>query len=215
MAILAPSILSADFTKLGEEIQTVDEAGAEIIHVDVMDGKFVPSISFGMPVIKSIRKSTDKMFDVHLMIEEPIRYIEDFVEAGADSITVHVEACSDVIKTIEKIRETGKKAAISLNPKTDVKEVVPYLHLVDMVLVMSVNPGFGGQKLIEETLEKVVFLRKEIDEKKLNCLIEIDGGINLENVSDIVKMGADVIVAGSAIFKNPKENTIKFLEVIK
>ena len=153
--ILSPSILSADFKKLGEELETIDKAGAEYVHVDVMDGLFVKSISFGMPVIKSARSATDKVFDVHLMIEEPIRYIEDFVKAGADIITVHVEACKDVVATLEKIKECGVKAAITLNPPTPVSAIEPYLDKVDMVLVMSVNPGFGGQKFIPESLDKV------------------------------------------------------------
>ena len=178
MARLAPSILSADFANLGEDIKAVDLAGADIIHVDVMDGLFVPSISFGMPVIKSIRKVTEKPFDVHLMINEPIRYIDDFIEAGADWITIHVEACEDVEATLKKIKEAGVRPAISLNPETDVEKIIPYLEMVEMVLVMSVNPGFGGQKLIPETLEKVRKLRKLIDERALRCDIEIDGGIN-------------------------------------
>ncbi|MBS4899413.1 MAG: ribulose-phosphate 3-epimerase [Clostridiales bacterium] len=214
MARLAPSILSADFANLGEDIKAVDLAGADIIHVDVMDGLFVPSISFGMPVIKSIRKVTEKPFDVHLMINEPIRYIDDFIEAGADWITIHVEACEDVEATLKKIKEAGVRPAISLNPETDVEKIIPYLEMVEMVLVMSVNPGFGGQKLIPETLEKVRKLRKLIDERALRCDIEIDGGINLDNVEGIVKDGADIIVAGSAVFKDPAVNTRAFLEKI-
>ncbi len=214
MARLAPSILSADFANLGEDIKAVDLAGADIIHVDVMDGLFVPSISFGMPVIKSIRKVTEKPFDVHLMINDPIRYIDDFVEAGADWITIHVEACEDVKATLKKIKDAGVRPAISLNPGTDVEEIIPYLEMVEMVLVMSVNPGFGGQKLIPETLEKVRKLRKLIDERALRCDIEIDGGINLDNVEGIVKDGADIIVAGSAVFKDPAVNTRAFLEKI-
>ena len=155
MNILSPSILSADFTKLGEEIETIDNAGAEYIHVDVMDGMFVPSISYGMPVIKSIRKSTGKVFDVHLMISEPIRYIADFAASGADMITVHVEACSDVVATIEKIREYKLKVGITLNPDTPVSAIKPYLNRVDMVLIMSVNPGFGGQKFITSSVDKI------------------------------------------------------------
>ena len=214
MARLAPSILSADFANLGEDIKAVDLAGADIIHVDVMDGLFVPSISFGMPVIKSIRKVTEKPFDVHLMINEPIRYIDDFIEAGADWITIHVEACEDVEATLKKIKDAGVRPAISLNPGTDVEKIIPYLEMVEMVLVMSVNPGFGGQKLIPETLEKVRKLRKLIDERALRCDIEIDGGINLDNVEGIVKDGADIIVAGSAVFKDPAVNTRAFLEKI-
>ena len=214
MAKLAPSILSADFSKLGEDIKAVDLAGADIIHVDVMDGLFVPSISFGMPVIKSIRKVTDKPFDVHLMINEPIRYIDDFASVGADWLTIHVEACEDVEATLRKIKEAGIKPAISLNPGTQLEAIFPYLDMVEMVLVMSVNPGFGGQKLIPETLDKVRRLRRIIDDRGLNCEIEIDGGINLDNVESIVSDGADIIVAGSAVFKDPALNTKAFLDKI-
>lgn len=213
--ILSPSLLSADFSCLGKCIRDIDEAGARYVHIDVMDGLFVPSISYGMPVIASVRKDTDKIFDVHLMIQEPIRYIDEFVKAGADIITVHVEACTDVEATLNKIKDSGVKAAITLNPQTPVSAIEPYIGMVDMVLVMSVNPGFGGQKFIPECLDKVKQVKRIIEEKNLNIDIEIDGGVNLDNVKDIVAAGANVIVAGSAVFKgDAAANTRAFLEII-
>ena len=215
MNILSPSILSADFTKLGEEIETIDNAGAEYIHVDVMDGMFVPSISYGMPVIKSIRKSTGKVFDVHLMISEPIRYIADFAASGADMITVHVEACSDVVATIEKIREYKLKVGITLNPDTPVSAIKPYLNRVDMVLIMSVNPGFGVQKFITSSVDKIKEVKRLRDELNLSYDIEVDGGINIDNLATVLEAGANVIVAGSAIFRgDAAENVKKFKSIM-
>ena len=215
MNILSPSILSADFTKLGEEIETIDNAGAEYIHVDVMDGMFVPSISYGMPVIKSIRKSTGKVFDVHLMISEPIRYIADFAASGADMITVHVEACSDVVATIEKIREYKLKVGITLNPDTPVSAIKPYLNRVDMVLIMSVSPGFGGQKFITSSVDKIKEVKRLRDELNLSYDIEVDGGINIDNLATVLEAGANVIVAGSAIFRgDAAENVKKFKSIM-
>ena len=209
--ILSPSILSADFKKLGEELETIDKAGAEYVHVDVMDGLFVKSISFGMPVIKSARSATDKVFDVHLMIEEPIRYIEDFVKAGADIITVHVEACKDVVATLEKIKECGVKAAITLNPPTPVSAIEPYLDKVDMVLVMSVEPGFGGQSFNPSALDKITELKEIRNDRRY--LIEVDGGIN-ENTANLCRgAGADVLVAGSYVFK--AENRQEAIDSLK
>lgn len=213
--ILSPSILAADFAKLGEQIKTIDENGAEYIHVDVMDGIFVPSISFGMPVIKSIRKETKRVFDVHLMITEPVRYLKDFVDAGADLITIHVEACRDVTATLKEIKKLGVKAAIAFNPQTPVGAVRPYLEYCDMVLLMSVNPGFGGQKFIEESVERLCELKKMCLLVKPDIDIEIDGGINKDNLKTVLDAGANVIVAGSAVFRgDAAENTRQFIEIM-
>lgn len=216
MNILSPSILSADFCRLGEEINDVVQAGAQYIHVDVMDGIFVPSISYGMPVIKSIRKATNAVFDVHLMITEPGRYIKEFVESGADIITVHVEACRDTAETIRDIKNAGVKAAVALNPETPVEKVMPYLDEVDMVLVMSVHPGFGGQKFIPDVLDKARIIRNYFNENKMNTDIEIDGGINFDNAGQALDAGANILVAGSSVYRgNPAENTKRFLEIMK
>ena len=214
MNILAPSILSADFKNLGKQLQEIAENGAEYVHVDVMDGMFVPSISFGMPVIKSIRPATDKVFDVHLMIEEPIRYIKGFKEAGADIITIHYEACKDVGATLKAIKDAGLKTGLSVKPKTDVNVVKEFLPICDMILLMSVEPGFGGQKFIDGSLERAAELKKIIDESELPIDLEIDGGINLDNVSAVLGAGVNVIVAGSAVFKDPAGNTKKFMEIL-
>lgn len=216
MNILAPSILSADFNVLGEQIQTVAKSGAQYIHVDVMDGIFVPSISYGMPVIKSVRKSTDAVFDVHLMITEPVRYIRDFVDSGADIITVHVEACKDIDETIRDIKACGVRAAVAINPETPVDKIMPYLDDIDMALVMSVHPGFGGQKFIPDVLDKVRIIRSYYRDNNMDKDIEIDGGINFDNLPEVLEAGANVIVAGSSVYRgDAAANTKKFLELMR
>ena len=216
MNILAPSILSADFNVLGEQIQTVAKAGAQYIHVDVMDGIFVPSISYGMPVIKSVRKSTDAVFDVHLMITEPVRYIRDFVDSGADIITVHVEACKDIDETIRDIKACGVRAAVAFIPETPVDKIMPYLDDIDMALVMSVHPGFGGQKFIPDVLDKVRIIRSYYRDNNMDKDIEIDGGINFDNLPEVLEAGANVIVAGSSVYRgDAAANTKKFLELMR
>lgn len=225
---LSPSILAADFNRLGEQIQSVRDSGAQALHFDVMDGLFVQSISFGMPVLASVRKGTDIFLDVHLMVTEPIRYVKEFAESGADLITVHYEACEDVAATLAAVRATGAKVGISIRPETPVSVLEQYLPLVDLVLIMSVNPGFGGQKLMEGTYDKLRELRAMVDAKfgtgkrrgaKSDAFskprIEVDGGINLENVAGLLEAGADTIVAGSAVFRgDAAENTKRFLTIL-
>lgn len=215
MNCLSPSILAADFSRLGEQIRELDEAGAQYVHIDVMDGMFVPSISFGLPVIRSIRECSERIFDVHLMIEEPIRFISDFADAGADLITVHTESCRHLDRTIDAIKEKGLLAGVALNPATPLSALSCVLSKVDMVLIMTVNPGFGGQSLIPYTLDKVRDLKKMIDTYGLKTDIEVDGGINLSNVEETMAAGANIIVAGSAVFRgNVTENVESFLKII-
>ncbi|NLL94122.1 MAG: ribulose-phosphate 3-epimerase [Clostridiales bacterium] len=216
MIKLSPSILACDYNILGTQIKEAVEAGALYLHLDVMDGDFVPSISFGMPVIASIRKNTNVTFDTHLMVKEPIRYIEEFVKAGADIITVHIEACSDVKATIERIKSFGIKAGVVINPGTQVNEIEPFLGMVDMILLMSVNPGFGGQKYIDSVTQKIARVRAMIDETGREIELEVDGGINMSNIDTVLNAGADVIVAGSAVFGGDiAQNVEMFLEKFK
>ncbi len=213
MNYLSPSILSADFSRLGQQVRILDQAGAQYVHIDVMDGRFVPSISMGFPVIRSIRPCTDRIFDVHLMIEEPVRYIKEFSEAGADIITVHAEACLHLDRTVTAIKELGKKAGVVLNPATDLGCLEYLLPELDMVLLMTVNPGFGGQKFIPYTMEKIRVLRRMVETRGLSVDIEVDGGITLQNVEEVLLAGANVIVAGSAVFQgNIEENVSAFLK---
>ena len=216
--ILAPSILSADFSVLGDQVREAADAGAAYLHVDVMNGMFVPSISLGMPVIKSIRKVTDIVFDVHLMVDEPGRYIEDFASSGADIITVHAEACRHLDRTLQQIVQTGKKAAVALNPATPVYVIEHVLSKVDMVLLMTVNPGFGGQKYIPAMTEKIRSARRMLDEMGYaDVNIEVDGGVNDETIRTVVEAGANVIVAGSAVFneKGITANVKRYMDILQ
>jgi ribulose-phosphate 3-epimerase len=210
---IAPSILSADFSKLGEEILRIERAGADLVHIDVMDGHFVPNITIGPPVVKSLKKVTGLLFDVHLMIENPDSYIDAFVDAGADIISVHAEACRHLHRTIQKIKQLGKKAAVALNPAASLSSVEWVLDDVDMVLIMSVNPGFGGQKYIEGVTRKIESLKSLIKTRGRNIDIEVDGGIDTANIFDVTKAGANVIVSGSTIFS--AKDTAKIIKELK
>ena len=212
---ISPSILSADFSRLGSEIQSLEKAKADLIHIDVMDGHFVPNITIGPDVIKKLRKYTSLPFDVHLMISPVDSFIKNFAEAGADIITIHPEATRDLKNSIKKIKSFKKKVGVSLNPETSLDKVLPVLNLVDLVLVMSVNPGFGGQKFMKDVLEKVKKLRKEIDKNKLNTQIEIDGGINFENAKIAIDAGVDILVSGTTIFRENGGNLEKNIQLLK
>lgn len=214
--ILAPSILSADFLNLGKDVMTAVEAGAQYIHIDVMDGMFVPQISFGTPVIKALRPLTDAIFDVHMMVEDPGRYVEEYAQLGADIITVHAEACTHLDRVIQQIKACGKKAAVSLNPSTPLCVLDYVLDGLDMVLLMTVNPGFGGQKYISYCDEKIRALRKMIDERGLSVKIQVDGGVNASNVKRLAECGVDIFVCGSAVFEgNITENMNNIMGQLK
>lgn len=216
MIQLLPSILSADFSRLGEELQTIEHAGVEMVHIDVMDGKFVPSISLGLPVIASIRKKSKLCFDVHLMIEEPGRYIKEFAEAGADIIGIHAEACSHLHRTVWQVKNAGKKVCVVLNPSTPLNVLEYVLEDLDSVLLMTVNPGFGGQSYIPQMTRKISDLSAIIQEKGLDTKIEVDGGIKLNNVRQVIEAGAEWIVGGSAVFENdPAHNVKEFYKIFK
>ena len=212
---ISPSILSADFSKLGNEIQNLEKAKADLIHIDVMDGHFVPNITIGPEIINKLRKYTSLPFDVHLMISPVDNFIKNFADAGADIITIHPEATNDLVGSIKKIKSLKKKAGVSLNPETSVEKVIPVLNLIDLVLIMSVHPGFGGQKFLKENLEKVKILRKEIDTKKLQVEIEIDGGINFENSKIAIEAGVNILVSGTTIFKENGGDLKKNIQLLR
>lgn len=214
--ILAPSILSADFRCLGEQLEETEKAGARYVHFDVMDGMFVPSISFGMPVLSSVKGATQQMIDVHLMVTEPVRYIKEFAACGADIITVHLEACEEPGRTLDAIHDCGVQAGISIKPSTAVDQLIPYLEKADMFLVMSVEPGFGGQAFLPGSLERIRSLRKMLDERGLDRFIEVDGGIYQANAADVLEAGADILVSGSGVFKgNIGKNVSEFMEILR
>lgn len=212
--ILAPSILSADIMRLGEQVKEVEDAGAKYLHIDVMDGVFVPSLSYGVCVVESIRKSCDMVLDVHLMIVEPHRYVEAFAKAGADIITVHLEACVDVRETIDLIHRFGCKAGLSIKPGTPVEAVEEYLEQIDLLLIMSVEPGFGGQKYTPESTGRIRRAAEMLAQKGLNVELEVDGGISAENAREVLQAGANVIVAGSAVFKDPGRNAAALMKIL-
>lgn len=215
MIELAPSILSADFNNLGKDIKTAEDAGCRILHIDVMDGMFVPSISFGMPLIKSIRKGTSLKFDVHLMIDRPQRYIQEFAECGSDTLLIHYEACDELSGTIARIKEYGMRAGVVINPETKVSDIKYVLNEVDEVLVMTVHPGFGGQTMLTDQLSKVKELSDYRKERNLQFAIEIDGGVNFSNIETACASGVDVIVAGTAVFSGDEaENIKKLMEIM-
>ncbi|MDE6903355.1 MAG: ribulose-phosphate 3-epimerase [Lachnospiraceae bacterium] len=209
MNCLSPSLLAADFARLGQQVSLIDQAGAQYVHIDVMDGMFVPSISMGLPVIKSIRPVSDRIFDVHLMVQDPEKCIDDYVEAGADLITVHAEACRHLDRTIRMIKEQDIIAGVALNPSTPLSAIEYLLPVVDMVLIMTVNPGYGGQKLISYTLDKIRDLKKMIDSRGLKTDIEVDGGITMKNLGTVMDAGANIIVSGSSVFQGDVEENVK------